>query len=83
MGRIWRQVEKNHPEEEFYLEDGEHSSVFGASLSAAVIGRSLLGMETDPEACYKDAKELEKLPQDPRMIDMVIRRRQIEMKNFL
>jgi len=82
-GRIWQQMKQLHPEEELYLADGEHSSVFGASLSAVVIGRTLLGMEADPEACYKDAKELEQLPQDPRMIDMVIRRRQIHMKNFL
>lgn len=70
VGRIWWQVAQAHPEEELYFADGEHSSVLGASLAAAVIGRTLLGMETASELCYEDAKELAGLPQDPRMIDM-------------
>lgn len=72
VGRIWWQVAKLHPEEELYYIDGEHSSVLGASLSAAVIGRTLLEMELTPENCYMDAKELENLSQDPRMIDLIM-----------
>ncbi len=72
VGRIWQQVAAAHPEEDLYFADGEHSSVLGASLAAAVIGRTLLGLERTPEICYKDAKELEQLPQDPRMIDLVV-----------
>ena len=71
--------EKNNPEEEFYFEDGEHSSVLGASFSAAVIGRTLLGMDLTWEACYKDAKEIEDIVQDPRMIDMVMVDGKLEM----
>lgn len=73
VGRVWWQVAQAHPEEELFFDDGEHSSVLGASLSAAVIGRTLLGLETTPEACYADAKELGKLALDPRMIDIVMR----------
>lgn len=70
VGRIWWQVVNAHPEEELYFADGEHSSVLGASLSAAVIGRTLLGMEVTPAICFADAKELDKLAFDPRMIDL-------------
>ena len=59
VGKIWWQVADNHPEEELYYKDGEHSSVLGASLSASVIGRTLLGMEVSAEVCYNDAKILE------------------------
>lgn len=72
VGRIWWQVAKLHPQEELYFTDGEHSSVLGASLSAAVIGRTLLDMEITPKDCYRDAKELENLTQDPRMIDLIL-----------
>lgn len=71
VGQIWWQVINAHPDEEFYFTDGEHSSVLGASLSAAVIGRTLLGMDTNPETCYTDAKKLCSLELDPRMIDLV------------
>ena len=56
-----------------YFADGEHSSVLGASLAAAVIGRTLLGMEVTPEGCYADAKSLERMRLDPRMIDLVLK----------
>ena len=71
VGKIWWPVKNAHPDEELYMNDGEHTSILGASLSAAVIGRTLLGMDTtDPEECYKDAKTLEKLPLPDGMIDL-------------
>lgn len=79
VGRIWWPTAEAHPEEELYFADGEHSSVLGASLSAAVIGRTLLKMEVTPEICYADAKELEKLPVDSRMIDLVMQNGTIDM----
>ena len=80
VGRIWWQVANAYPDGELYFADGEHSSVLGASLSAAVIGRTLLGMETTPEICYADAKELEKLKLDSRMIDLVMRDGELDME---
>ena len=71
VGRIWQQVSRVHPEEDLYFADGEHSSVLGASLAAAVIGRTLLGLPVTADVCYSDAKRLEQMPQDPRMIDLV------------
>lgn len=79
VGRVWWPLVQAHPEEEFYFADGEHSSVLGASLAAAVIGRALLGLETGPELCYTDAKELEKLALDPRMTDLVMRNGKLDM----
>ncbi len=79
VGRVWWQVAKAHPSEELYFSDGEHSSLLGASLSAAVIGRALLGLEITTEVCYADAKELEKLPLDSRMIDLVLRNGKLDM----
>ena len=61
------------PGRESLLSDGEHSSVLGASLAGAVIGRALLGLEITPAQCYQDAKVLAQLALDPRMIDMVLR----------
>lgn len=72
VGHVWQQVANVHPEEELYFADGEHSSVLGASLSAAVVGRTILGMEVAPELCYADAKKLSGLVLDPRMIDLVM-----------
>lgn len=72
VGVLWWQVAQSHPEEELYFADGEHSSVLGASLAGAIIGRTLLGMELAPETCYQDAKVLESLPLDPRMIDLTV-----------
>lgn len=80
VGRIWWQVANAHPDEELYFADGEHSSVLGASLSAAVIGRTLLGLETTPEICYADAKKLEQLELDSRMIDLVMREGKLDME---
>ena len=68
VGPNWWAAQKLHPEEEFYYTDGEHSSVLGASFSAAVIGRTLLGMEVSPELCYADAKAMESLPRDPAVL---------------
>jgi len=68
VGRIWWEILDQHPEEEFYYTDGEHSSVTGASLAASVIGRTLLDMEISSQICYADAKELEELILDPRLI---------------
>ncbi len=73
VGRVWWPLVHAHPSEEFYFADGEHTSPLGASLAAAVIGRTLLGLDADPESCYADAKNLEKLELDPRMIDLVLR----------
>jgi len=73
VGRVWWPVATQHPDEDLYFADGEHTSVLGASLSASVIGRTLLGMDVTPALCYADAKELEKLELDPRMIDLVLR----------
>ena len=72
VGALWWQVAQSHPEEELYFADGEHSSVLGASLAGAIIGRTLLGMELAPETCYQDAKVLEALPLNPRMIDLTV-----------
>lgn len=80
VGRIWWQAAKAHPDEELYFADGEHSSVLGASLSAAVIGRTLLEMEVTAEDCYADAKVLEKLGVDSRMIDLVMRDGKLDME---
>lgn len=79
VGRIWWQTAAAHPDEELYFADGEHSSVLGASLAAAVIGRTLLGMEVTPEGCYADAKSLERMRLDPRMIDLVLKNGKLDM----
>ena len=71
VGNLWWKVKEAHPEKELYMEDGEHTSVLGASLSAAVIGRTLLGFDnTDPELCYNDAKELQKIKLPDGMVDL-------------
>ncbi len=79
VGRIWQAVRKAYPEDELYFADGEHSSVLGASLAGAVIGRTILDMELSCELCYEDAKELEKLSLDPRMPDLVMRDGKLEL----
>ena len=71
-GGFGSRVRKDHPEEELYFTDGEHSSVLGASLAGAVIGRTLLGMDLSPVLCFEDAKALETLSLDPRMLDLVV-----------
>lgn len=71
VGKLWWTVKNNHADEELYMEDGEHTSVLGASLSSTIIGRTLLGMEnTDPEICYNDAKELQQLTLPEGMVDL-------------
>ena len=67
VGRIWQQVRSAHPEMELYGDDGEHSSVLGASLAASVIGRTLLGMEVTAEICLEEAQQLAQFPEDPRL----------------
>ena len=47
--------------------------MLGASLAGAVIGRTLLGMEVSPDLCYEDAKVLESLSLDLRMIDLAMK----------
>ena len=80
VGRIWQQIIKDHPEAELYFEDGEHSSLLGASLSASVIGRTLLGMKITSEVCFEDAKNIADMYQDPRMIDMFMQDGELIMK---
>ncbi len=70
VGRLWWPLAAAHPEADFYAADGQHTSVLGASLAGAVIGRTLLGLPLDPEACYADAQTLARLPLDPRMPDL-------------
>ena len=79
VGRVWQAVRAAHPEEELYFADGEHSSVLGASLAGAVIGRTLLGMKVSPDLCYEDAKVLETLSMDPRMIDLAMEGEKLTM----
>jgi len=79
VGRYWWPIkEKYH--EEMYFSDGEHSSIFGASLSAAVIARTLLGLECDINELYKDAKYLEAIKQDQRLIDLVMKDGSLELE---
>lgn len=80
VGRLWQQARAAHPEEELYFTDGEHSSVLGASLAGAVIGRALLGMELSLALCWEDATALESLSLDPRMIDLVAEDGRLELK---
>ena len=79
VGRIWWKIHEKHPEEKLYFADGEHSSVFGASLSATIIARTLLGMDYDLDSCYEDAKKLEKMDYDHRMIDLIMKDGQLDM----
>ena len=78
VGEVWWKI-KDRYNEEMYFADGEHSSVFGASLSAAVIARTLLNRKLDLEECYKDAKWLETLEYDDRMIDLIMKDGKLEM----
>ena len=80
VGKIWWEVRKDHPEEELYFADGEHTSMLGASLSAVVIARTLLGKNCEAESCYEEAKQLETFRQDPRMIDLRMNKGKLEMK---
>lgn len=72
VGKLWWPLLREHSCEEFYFNDGEHTSPLGASLAAAIIGRTLLGLptETDPEGCYADAQKLLLFQPNPRMIDL-------------
>ena len=79
VGRYWWPIkEKYH--EEMYFSDGEHSSIFGASLSAAVIARTLLSLECDIDELYKDAKYLEAIKQDQCLIDLVMKDGSLELE---
>ncbi len=79
VGTYWWKMIDSYPEE-MYFEDGEHTSIFGAGVAAAVIGRTLLEMPMDTEDIYLDAKELSKLEQDPRMIDLCMIDDKLELK---
>lgn len=70
VGQLWWQLRSAHPDSELYFSDGEHASVLGASLAAAVIGRTILGLSLAPEACWSDAQALSQYDLDPRMIDL-------------
>lgn len=70
VGELWWQLRSAHPEAELYFSDGEHASVLGASLSAAVIGRTLLSLPLDASSCWADAQALARYAPDPRMIDL-------------
>ena len=59
--------------DELYLEDGEHTSVFGASLAAAVIASVLEGNDLSVEELYQEAKRIEKKEYDKRLIDLFIK----------
>ena len=78
VGTIWWKVKENYPDE-LYFDDGEHTSVFGASLAAVVIARTFLNKDMDIEECYKDAKKLQELKMDDRLIDMTMKDGQYDM----
>lgn len=79
VGELWWKVHDIYPDE-LYLQDGEHSSVFGASLAASVIGRTLLQMESGVEQCYADAKRLENMEMDGRLPDLVFEEGRYDMR---
>ena len=79
VGDIWWKIKETYPDE-LYFEDGEHASVFGSSLAAAVIARTLLDIPAETNEIYNDAKDLEKIPQDQRMIDLVIKDGKLDME---
>ena len=54
--------------------------MLGASLAAAVIGRTVLGLELDPETCFADAQSLARMYQDPRMVDLTVRDGQLALE---
>lgn len=78
VGDVWWKIKENYPDE-LYFDDGEHSSVFGASLSAAVIAKTLLNKRFNIDDIYQDAKVLEQMKADPRMIDLVMKDGQYAM----
>lgn len=79
VGRIWWQIKERYPDE-LYFTDGEHSSFFGASLAAAVIASTLLNKKRSIEEYYADAKYLEGLKQDERLIDITLTNGQFDLK---
>ena len=79
VGDWWWKIKEAYPDE-LYFEDGEHSSIFGASLSAAVIARTLLKLPVKLETLYEDAKKLEEMKQDPSMIELVMKNGQLDME---
>ena len=72
VGKLWWQIKDKYPDE-LYFEDGEHTSVFGASLASAIIAKTILNEPLALEEVYEDAKRLEKLETDKRMIDLVMK----------
>ncbi|MBQ3295632.1 MAG: hypothetical protein IJH00_04020 [Erysipelotrichaceae bacterium] len=79
VGEWWWKIKENYPDE-LYFEDGEHASVFGSSLAAAVIGRTIMAMHLEMDELYKDAKRLEELKQDRKMIDLVMKDGQLNVE---
>lgn len=66
VGKLWWPIKEAHPCEELYFVDGEHTSVLGASLAAAVIGRTILGWPTTSETLiYDEAQKLAMWPDPP------------------
>ena len=78
VGKLWWQIKEKYPDE-LYFDDGEHTSVFGASLAAAVIGKTILDETIEMTDVYNDAKVLEGSKLDPRMIDLVMKDGQYDM----
>ena len=72
VGDYWWKIKDTYPDE-LYFEDSEHTSLLGASIAASIIARSLLKMPLDLETIYDEGKKLEKLEQDPRMIDLIMK----------
>ena len=56
VGEVWQAVRAAHPEEELYFADGEHSSVLGASLAGAVIGRPCWAWRSPPASAIRTPK---------------------------
>ena len=79
VGEVWWKIRENYPDE-LYFEDGEHSSVFGASLAAAVIAMTILERPYTTEEIYRLAKEAEGYEPDSRMIDMVMENGEYAMR---
>lgn len=47
IGEVWEQIVKNEPDIDLYYTDGEHASVYGDFLCAAVLCRAVTGAVSD------------------------------------
>ena len=79
VGEWWWKIKDNYPDE-LYFEDGEHASVFGSSLAAAVIATTIMDLPLEMNELYKEAKKLEELKQDCKMIDLVMKDGQLSVE---